>query len=82
MDIIAQNVFLLMQRDSLRGIPDHPLPAHYAFKWYEPGDEQKWIEPTQAGHSPEHHNVIGSKPDFLITFHPFFSCPDSLGSFR
>ena len=44
MDIIARNLFVLMQRDNLSGIQDRSLSARFAFKWYEPGDQQKWID--------------------------------------
>jgi GNAT superfamily N-acetyltransferase len=43
-DIIERNVFIQMERDNLRGIPDYPLPPGYCFHWYEPGDEQMWVD--------------------------------------
>jgi GNAT superfamily N-acetyltransferase len=33
-----------MSRADLEGIPEHPLPAGFRLRWFEPGDEQVWRE--------------------------------------
>lgn len=31
-----------MIRDNLDNLPDHPLPAGYTLRWFQPGDERHW----------------------------------------
>ncbi len=44
MGITQRNEFVRMERDTLEEIPCHPLPSGFSAKWYEPGDEQLWID--------------------------------------
>lgn len=44
MDITQRNLFVLMERDHLEGVDDHPLPDGYTARWYEPGDERHWVD--------------------------------------
>jgi GNAT superfamily N-acetyltransferase len=44
MDIIERNVFVQMERGDLDGIPDYPLPPALRVAWYEPGDENTWVD--------------------------------------
>lgn len=43
MNILERNVEVVMERDSLEGLPCWPLPVEYTGHWYHPGDEQKWV---------------------------------------
>ncbi len=38
----AGNLHLVMQRGHLDAIPVHPLPAPFAVRWFQPGDELLW----------------------------------------
>ncbi|MGP8329948.1 MAG: GNAT family N-acetyltransferase [Methanosarcinaceae archaeon] len=44
MDIIQENLSVNMIRDNLAEIPGFELPPDFELKWYEPGDEQRWID--------------------------------------
>jgi GNAT superfamily N-acetyltransferase len=42
MDVIRDYIDVRMIRENLDDIPDHPLPAGYSIRWYQPGDEEVW----------------------------------------
>jgi GNAT superfamily N-acetyltransferase len=42
MDVTEENLDICMIRENLDGIPDYALPAGYAIRWYQPGDEEAW----------------------------------------
>jgi GNAT superfamily N-acetyltransferase len=44
MSILQRNVTVLMTRDHLDDLPDWPLPVGFSACWYQPGDEQAWID--------------------------------------
>jgi GNAT superfamily N-acetyltransferase len=33
-----------MEREHLDDLPNYRLPAGHSIKWYEPGDEEKWVD--------------------------------------
>jgi ribosomal protein S18 acetylase RimI-like enzyme len=37
------NTRVTMIRRSLAGIPQHPLPAGFAIRWWRPGDRETWV---------------------------------------
>jgi GNAT superfamily N-acetyltransferase len=37
-------VSICMIRQKLDAIPDYTLPSSFSFKWYQPGDEEHWLE--------------------------------------
>lgn len=43
MDVTGRNIRITMVRESLDGIPEFDLPAPYAVRWYQPGDERLWL---------------------------------------
>ncbi len=43
-DIVRRNVYVNMERADLNSIPHYTLPPEYRCKWYEPGDEQVWVD--------------------------------------
>ncbi len=46
---------LTMVRETLENIPAYSLPPGYAFHWYQPGDEARWVAIQAAA---DRHNVI------------------------
>lgn len=44
MDIIQENMNINMLRNHLEDIPKFVLPPGYGVKWYQPGDEQLWVD--------------------------------------
>ena len=44
MNIIQENIPVNMIRQHLKDIPNYILPAGYRFRWYQPGDEQWWVD--------------------------------------
>src|SRR5436190_1714975 len=44
-----------MMRASLEGIPDVPLPEGFSWHWFQPGDENRWVEIQTAA---DHYNQI------------------------
>ncbi len=55
MDVTGRNIRITMVRESLDGIPEFALPAAYALRWYQPGDERLWLS-IQA--PADHYNAI------------------------
>lgn len=43
-DIRDRNIEVTMVHPSLADTPRFPLPAGFGVKWYEPGDEQHWVD--------------------------------------
>jgi GNAT superfamily N-acetyltransferase len=37
-------VSICMVRRELSALPECPLPSPFSFKWYQPGDEEHWLE--------------------------------------
>ena len=33
-----------MERPTLDGLPEHPLPPGFSVTWFRPGDEKKWLD--------------------------------------
>ena len=64
MGFIEQNRAVVMERSSLSGIPEHRLPAGFALRWYERGDEDAWRQIQAAA---DRHNII-TDDLFLRTF--------------
>jgi ribosomal protein S18 acetylase RimI-like enzyme len=46
-------LFTVMVRDTLDDVPNYPLPVGYSARWYQPGDEQAWIDIHGEGHTAE-----------------------------
>jgi len=44
---------LVMVRESLVDIPDYALPPGYSVRWYQPGDEHKWVAIQSLCYPPE-----------------------------
>ncbi len=44
MNIVERNVSVNMIRNDLEHIPEHPLPPGISLRWYQPGDEQHWVD--------------------------------------
>lgn len=43
-DIMQQNISVMMHRPNLVDLPIDDLPPGLSFRWYEPGDDQHWLE--------------------------------------
>lgn len=39
-----ENIAVTMVRNDLEAIPGYPLPAPYTIRWYQPGDEDHWVD--------------------------------------
>ena len=44
MNVSERNVRAVMVREDLETIPEFPLPTGYSLRWYQPGDEQHWLD--------------------------------------
>ena len=44
MDVTRDYIDVRMTRENLDDIPDCALPAGYAIRWYQPGEEKAWHE--------------------------------------
>ncbi len=43
-----QDIRVTMYRPTLDGLPQFPLPAGFALRWYQPGDRATWVRVQQA----------------------------------
>ncbi len=43
-DIVQRDLYVMMERDHLKDVPCYQLPSEYSVKWFEPGDEQAWVD--------------------------------------
>ena len=59
-----------MLRRNLDNVPEFPLPAGFAFRWFRPGDEPEWVKIQTIS---DKFNTIS-----LELFHSEFSLPDLL----
>lgn len=48
MNVRERNVRVVMVREDLDSIPEFPLPTGYSVRWYQPGDEQHWLDIHRA----------------------------------
>ncbi len=53
-----------MVREDLNDLPDYVLPSPYTVQWYEPGDEQKWVEIQTAADDEYPQTLEGFRRDF------------------
>ena len=65
-----QNKPVRLLRRNLDNLPEFPLPAGFAFRWFRPGDELEWVKIQTLS---DKFNPIS-----LELFHSEFSLPDLL----
>jgi len=53
--ITEKSPLLVMLRRDLENIPEFPLPAGFALRWYQPGDEASWLAIHKLA---DHYNQI------------------------
>lgn len=44
MSILKRNLPVALERDSLEDLPSWPLPPGFSARWYQPGDQHKWVQ--------------------------------------
>jgi GNAT superfamily N-acetyltransferase len=44
MNAVPAPIALVMTRQNLNNLPAYPLPPGFAVKWFQPGDESRWLQ--------------------------------------
>jgi len=62
-----KNVWVAMQNNHLTLVHDHVVDRPYRIKWYEPGDEDKWVEVQTAAEAHVRISMALYRSTFLST---------------